>query len=365
MPQRCSHWTRTFRISTTARRLLLDEAEHDPRAFAERVPSRLRLAREAVTPLVSARADLTAFVPNATTGVALILHSLGLSDGDEIVTTDHGYPSIDFNVASQVRYRGAVHRRVEISLTPTDDEVVEAIMAAVTPRTRLVVLDHITSATARIFPVERVAAALREGNVPLLVDAAHVPGHLPVNVSTIGADFWVGNVHKWAYAPRGTALVSISPSWRDRMRPLVESYGHDQGFPGSVEYHGTDGYTGWIAAPVGPAVLDQLGTTRVQQHNAALAAYGQAVVARALDVELPDAGVSSPLAMRLVPLPDGVVHHGEDAHALWRRIRDELFCEVAVTSWNGRGLLRVAANVYNRPGEYERLAETLAKLLYG
>ena len=348
-----------------ARRLLLDEAERDPRMFAQQVPSRLRLAREAVAPLIGAPAHLTAFVPNATTGVALILHSLGLSGGDEIVTTDHGYPSIDFNIASHVKRHGVVHRRVRVPLTPTDEEVVEAVMAGLTVRTRLVILDHITSATARLFPVEEVARRLRTAGVPLLVDAAHVPGHVSVNVRELGVDFWVGNVHKWAYAPRGTGLVTVAPQWRDRIRPLVDSYGHAEGFPGSVEFHGTDGYTGWIAAPVGPVVLDQLGGRRVQLHNAALAAYGQSVIADSLEVELPDAGVSSPLAMRLIPLPDGLVTGDERAQALWREIRDELSCEVAVSFWNGQGLLRVAANVYNRPAEYDRLAEGLPKLLYG
>lgn len=348
-----------------ARRLLLDEAERDPRAFAQQVPSRLRLAREAVVPLVGAPADRTAFVPNATTGVALVLHSLDLSDGDEILTTDHGYPSIDFNIASQVRNHGVVHRRAQLSLTPTEDEVVEAVMAGLTARTRLVVLDHVTSATARLFPIEKVAARLRDAEVPLLVDAAHVPGHVPVDVSEIDVDFWVGNIHKWAYAPRGTGLVSVSPRWRDRIRPLVESYGHVEGFPEAVEFHGTDGYTGWIAAPVGPAVLDQLGADRVQRHNAGLAAYGQAVIADSLRIELPDAGVSSRLAMRLIPLPEDTVSNEDQANALWQRIRDELACEVAVTAWNGRGLLRIAANVYNRAGEYERLAERLPKLLRG
>jgi len=348
-----------------ARRLLMDEAERDPRAFAAQVVSRLRLAREAVCPLVGAPAELTAFTANTTTGVALALRSMNLSEGDEIITTDHGYPSIDFNIAAQVRHLGVVHKVVPVPLTPTDSQVVEAILSGVTPRTRLVVLDQITSATARVFPVTEVARALRERDIALLVDGAHVPGHLPVDVSAIGADFWIGNLHKWAYSPRGTALISVAPRWRDRMWPLVESYGHEAGFPAAVEFHGTDGYTGWIAAPVGPAVLEQLGIERVQLHNAQLAAYGQALVAKAINVTSVDGDWESPLGMRLIPLPDGLVTTQAEAEALWQRIRGHLDTEVAVTCWNGRGFLRVAANVYNRPVEYERLADGLPGLLAG
>lgn len=346
-----------------ARRLLMDEAERDPRAFAAQVVTRLRLAREAVCPLVGAPAELTAFTTNATSGVALALRSMDLSEGDEVLTTDHGYPSIDFNIAAQVRRLGVVHKTVPVPLTPTDDQVVEAVLSGLTPRTRLVILDQITSATARVFPVAEVARQLRERGIALLVDGAHVPGHLPVDVAAIGADFWIGNLHKWAYSPRGTALVSVSEEWRDRMWPLVESYGHEAGFPTAVEFHGTDGYTGWIAAPVGPAVLEQLGVERVQLHNAQLAAYGQAVIAKALNVETVDDEGQDRLGMRLIPLPDGLVTTQADAEALWQRIRRNLAVEVSVTCWNGRGFLRVAANVYNLPAEYERLADGLSGLL--
>ncbi|GAA4900594.1 isopenicillin-N epimerase [Stackebrandtia albiflava] len=346
-----------------AQRLLMDEAERDPRAFAAQVPTRLRLAREAVCPTIGADADLTAFVTNTTTGVALALHSLDLSSGDEIVTTDHGYPSIDFNVAAYTRSRGVVHRVAPVPLDASDDEVVDAVLAAVTARTRLVILDHITSATARLFPVARVSATLRDRGVPLLVDAAHVPGHIPADVAAVGADFWIGNVHKWAFAPRGTALFSVAPHRRERIRPLVESYGQASGFPESVEFHGTDGYTGWIASPAGPAILSQLGLERVWRHNSELAAYGQAVIAKALNTDPADLGRPSPLAMRLIPLPEGVATTQEAALALWQRIRDRLRTETAVNCWNGRGVLRIAAHVHNGAEQYERLADGLPGLL--
>lgn len=345
-----------------ARRLLMDEAESDPRVFAHQVTARLAQARKDICPLIGAEPSLTSFVPNTTTGVALALNSLDLQAGDEILTTDHGYPSIDFNIAAQVAAKGVVHNVVPVALTPGDQDVIDAILARLTPRTKLVIVDHITSATARLFPVAALAVQLKAKGVALLVDGAHVPGHLPVDVTAIGADFWIGNIHKWAFAPRGTAVIAVAPRWKDLMRPLTESYGRANGFPESVEFHGTDGYTGWIAAPAGVAFLADLGAERVQAHNAQLARYGQTVIAKALNVELPDPQ-DSPLGMRLIPLPEGVAVTADAAEALWTAIRRELSTEVAVTCWNGRGLLRIAAQVYNTAGQYERLADGLPGLL--
>src|SRR5699024_10022573 len=121
---------------------------------------------------------------------------------------------------------------------PTDDEVVAAVRGACSARTRLIVVDWITSVTARVFPVARVAAVARELGAALFVDAAHAPGQLTTPVAELGADFWVGNLHKWAFAARGTALLVVAPSWRDRMRPIAVSWEQPSGFPANVEFGG-------------------------------------------------------------------------------------------------------------------------------
>ena len=167
-------------------------------------------------------------------------------------------------------------------------------------------------------------------------------------------------MHKWAFAPRSTALLSVAPRWRAGIRPVVVSWAQPEGYPRNAEEAGTLDYTAWLAAPTGLFTLRTLGTERVQAHNAALVRYGQRVVGEAVGMtDLPDPG--GPLPMRLVPLPV----HGDAATAvrLRERISDELRAEVAVNSWNGRLLLRLCAQVYNRPDEYDRLAEGLPKLL--
>jgi isopenicillin-N epimerase len=226
-----------------------------------------------------------------------------------------------------------------------------------------VIVDQITSPTARLFPVARIAAALRSADVPVLVDGAHVPGHLPVEVAAIGADFWVGNLHKWAYAPRGTAIFAVSAAWRERIRPLVVSWEQESGFPARLEWQGTLDYTPWLAAPAGLFTLRTLGVEAVRAHNAELADLGQRVVAAALGADLPPTAPG--LAMRIVPLRPGLAVDTKAAIELRQRIADELGFEVAVQTYRGRGLLRLSAQVYNRTDEYHRLADRLPGLLAG
>ncbi len=341
-----------------AQQRLRDEMEANPQRFFTRgLADRVAHARRHLAAFIGADPDGAALVPNTTTGIAVVLRTLGVGTGDEVVTTDHGHGAVDHALDAS----GARRRVVPVPLSAGPDEVVAAVRAAVRPsQTRLVIVDLVTSSTARIVPVAWIADALRGTGVPLLVDGAHGPGSLPLDVAALGADFFVGNLHKWAFAPRATALLTVAPQWRGRIRPLVVSWAYADGFPQNVEEAGTLDYTAWLAAPSGVFALRTLGVERVRAHNAALAHYGQRVVGEALGcTDLPDPG--GPLPMRLVPLP--VEGDMATAIRLRERISDELRAEVAVYAWHGRLLLRLSAQVYNRPEEYERLAGGLPKLL--
>ncbi|MEV6490607.1 aminotransferase class V-fold PLP-dependent enzyme [Actinoplanes sp. NPDC051633] len=346
---------------------LRDEMESNPvRFFSQGLHDRVAHTRRHLATFLGADPEGSALVGNATSGVALVLQSLRLGSGDEVLLTDHSYGAVGFSVRRQCRRSGATARTVAIPLGASEAEIVERIRTALRPgRTKLLVVDQLTSATATIFPVRAIAAAARAHEIPVLVDAAHVPGMLPVDVNAIGADFWVGNLHKWAFAPRGTALLSVAPAWRRRIDPLVVSWEHDRGFPWHVESQGTLDYTAWLSAPSGLFVLRTLGVDAVRQHNAALAAYGQRVVADALGVapeERPEPGDPA-AAMRLVPLPTGIATTEPEASVLRDRIADKISVVTAINAWGGRGWLRLSAQVYNRPEEYDRLAELLPGLL--
>ncbi|WP_229069401.1 aminotransferase class V-fold PLP-dependent enzyme [Actinoplanes sp. DH11] len=350
-----------------AQQRLRDEMEANPlRFFGTGLVDRVVHTRRHLATFLGADPDGSALVPNTTAAVSLILQSVGLTTSDEVLLTDHAYGAVALAVRRQCRRTGASARTVAVPLGATEAEAVARIRAALRPgRTRLLVVDQIASATATLFPVRAIAAAARELDIPVLVDAAHVPGMLPVDVSAIGADFWVGNLHKWAWAPRGTALLNVAPPWRRRIDPLVVSWEQEQGYPLSVEFQGTLDYTSWLAAPAGIFALRTLGPDAVREHNAALAAYGQRVVGAALGLapeELPRPG-SPDIAMRVVPLPAGLATTAPEAFALRQQISDKLGAETAVNAWGGRGLLRLSAQVYNRPEEYDHLAEHLPPLL--
>ncbi|MGI5522868.1 aminotransferase class V-fold PLP-dependent enzyme [Micromonospora sp. CA-259024] len=350
-----------------AQQRLRDEMEANPlRFFTQGLVDRIAHTRRHVAGFLGADPDGSALVGNTTTGVAVVLQSVGLQPGDEVLSTDHGYGAVSLAIQRECRRTGAVSRVVPIPLNATDEQIVQTIRAGLRPgRTRLLVVDQLTSATAKLFPAAAIVGVAREHGVPVLVDAAHAPGMLSTPVASIGADFWAGNLHKWAYAPRGTALLAVAPQWRDRIEPLVVSWEQDSGFPARIEWQATLDYTSWLAAPAGLFTLRSLGVDRVRAHNAALAAYGQRVVGDALGVppaQLPDPGGPG-VSLRLVPLADGTATTVDAARALQTRIGERLATEVAVMSWSGRGWLRLTGQVYNTAAEYERLAVRLPALL--
>lgn len=350
-----------------AQQRLRDEMEANPlRFFTQGLVDRIAHTRRHLAGFLGADPDGSALVGNTTTGVAVVLQSVGLQAGDEVLSTDHGYGAVSLAIQRECRRTGAVSRVLPIPLAATDEQIVQSIRAGLRPgRTRLLVVDQLTSATAKLFPTAAIVGVAHEHGVPVLVDAAHAPGMLATPVASIGADFWVGNLHKWAYAPRGTALLAVAPQWRDRIEPLVVSWEQESGFPARVEWQATLDYTPWLAAPAGMFTMRALGVDRVRAHNAALAAYGQRVVGDALGVgpaDLPYPGGPG-VALRLIPLPPGTGTTIDAARALQTRIGERLAAEVAVMSWNGRGWLRLTGQVYNVADEYERLAARLPALL--
>jgi isopenicillin-N epimerase len=346
---------------------LRDEAEANPlKFFVNGLHDRVGHTRRHLATFLGADPDGSALLPNATAGVSLVLHSVPLGAGEEVLLTDHAYGAVTMAVRRRCRRAGATARTVALPLGASDAEIVSRVRGALRPgRTRLLVVDQLTSATATAFPVWEIVAAAHQHDIPVLVDAAHAPGMLPVDVAAIGADFWVGNLHKWAFAPRGTALLSVATGWRRRIEPLVVSWEQESGFPAAVESQGTLDYTAWLSAPAGLFVLRTLGVDAVREHNAALAAYGQRVVGAALGLtpaDLPEPGAPA-ASMRILPLPAGMATTVGEAHALRQHIADKLAVETSINAWGGRGWLRLSAQVYNRAEEYDRLAEHLPPLL--
>ncbi|NUT35160.1 MAG: aminotransferase class V-fold PLP-dependent enzyme [Hamadaea sp.] len=345
-------------------RAFLDEADQNPMAFARRLPARVAEVRARLAAHVGADPAGSALVVNATAATALVLHLFQdlVRPGDEILTTDHAYNAVMTALERFSGRTGVVVRVARVPLEASDAEVVALLSAQVRPGvTRLAIVDHVAAATAKLFPVAAIIRALRAAQVPVLVDAAHTPGMLDVDVSALGADFWVGNFHKWGLAPRGTALLHVAPAWRDRMVPQVVSHADHDGYPRAIEHQGTRDLTAWLAAPAGLDLLAELGVERVRRYAVEVAERAQTALADALGVATPDPGPG--VAMRVVPLPAGTVTDEATAGALRTRIGEELGVEVNVNPWDAGGLLRVSGHVYVTSADGDRLAQGLPRLL--
>ena len=364
-----------------AHQRLRDEVDANPMAFFSRgLLDRLAHTRKHLAAFVGADADGVALIPNATAAAMAVLGSVEFGRGQEVLLTDHGYGAVRIAAEQMAGRVGATVREVAVSLTATEDEILDRLTDAVMPgRTRLAIIDLVSSPTAKLFPADRLVAELHDRDLLVMVDAAHGPGMLPVDVTLTAADFWLGNLHKWAYAPRPTALLAVAAEHRAGMRPLVVSWEQPHGFPRAQEFAGTLDYTPWLAAPAGVHLQRSLGAERIRAHNADLVEEGQRVVAAAVAALWPRSATAAPahallglaqegrlgdppVSMRVVPLPPGVADDRAAAIELRTQLATEHGVEVALDVWRGQGLLRLSAQIYNQIEDYDRLCRALAVL---
>ena len=350
---------------------LRSQMETNPVSFMlETYQSLLEIERARLAEFVGADADGLVFVPNATYGVNSVLRSWEskLGRGNEIIVTDHGYNACRQAVEVTAARTGATVVVAEVPFPIDSSETVtQAILGSVTDRTALVMIDHVTSPTAVVFPVAEIVAAL-EPDVPVLVDGAHAPGMLPVDLAELGASFYTANCHKWLCAPKGAALLHVAERHRDDVEAVSISHGHNDQWHGSSGFHGRFDWTGTddpTARLTVSTALDTMaahhadGWEGVRQSNHALVLAGRDVVAEALGTTapVPDSMLGSIAALRLPTLPDGL-----DRVA---RLRHEWQIEVPCPVWPEppQRLIRVSAQQYNEIGDYHRLAEALTALL--
>jgi isopenicillin-N epimerase len=331
--------------------------ERRPTHFMDReLPPALRAAASRLAAFVDARAEDLVFVENATAGCNAVLRSLSFAPSDEILVTDHGYPAVR-KAAEYVAGRvGACVVEAAVPFPLADAaQVVAAVSSRLGPRTRLAIFDHITSPTAIIFPASELTALCRAAGVPVLIDGAHAPGMLSLDVPSIGADWYTGNCHKWLMAPKGSAFLWTAPERQADTHPLVISHGFGQGFTAEFDWIGTRDPTAWLSVPVAIDFHEGLGGARLRERNAVLAREQAMMLARTWATErgAPDALTASMAAVRLPPHEPATA---ERALELRRKLFDDHRIEVPVTAFAGALWTRISAHAYNRPADYARLA---------
>jgi isopenicillin-N epimerase len=302
-------------------------------------PGLLAEARATLAAFVGVRAEDLAFVPNATSGLNAVIRSLRLEPGDEVVTTAHEY--------------GAITRTWEFMGATLVVCEPDEVTAAIGSRTRAVSVSHITSPTARVLPIAEICAAARAAGALAIVDGAHAPGHVPLDLVAIGADIYAGNCHKWLCAPKGSGFLWAAPEHQEWIEPLVVSWGwrEDAPFPERHGWAGTRDPSAYLTVP------------KAIEVHATFDAERQREVADEAERRL--GGLGLPLLhrepapfMRAVEIP-GAVDPGE----LWSRLYAEHRVEVPVYEWQGKNLLRVSIGPYNDGDDVDRLIGALAEVL--
>jgi isopenicillin-N epimerase len=340
-----------------------ERAERNPHRFNRvEVSGLVAAARERAALFLGVDPSRAALVRNLSEGMSAVLGSLDLGAGDELVISTHGYGAVQQALVHHAARAGA---RVVLAAFPVggaDEEIVSAYAGACSPRTRLVVIDRITSPTATVIPVAAVVAAVAgvAAGARVVVDAAHAPGQLPDDVASFGTDHWIGNLHKWAYTPRGSAVLWSRPGVS--VTPTVLSWQLHDGYAESFDIPGTWDYASWLAVPDGLAYWAELGGWDAVTRRSSLVAEGQKRVAGALGVSLAGMPVTPAPCMRLVPLPDGVLTAPEQVDPFYGALSGQRV-EVAPICFDGAGYLRIAAAPYNTVDDYDRLADAVLVLL--
>jgi isopenicillin-N epimerase len=336
-----------------------DRLERQPSHFMRKVlPGALRQAAARLAAFVGGDGANLAFVENATVGCNAVLRSRRLAPGDEIVMLSHVYCAVGNTVRYVCDISGAKPVEVELPFPRVSaDDVVARLAAALTPRTRLAVLDHITSKSALVLPIARMIEACHARGVPVLVDGAHAPGQVDVDVTALDADWYVGNCHKWLMAPKGCGFLYARPDRQDGLHPVTISHGYGRGFLAEFDWTGTWDPSAYLAVVAALDFHEFLGGPALRARNAALAAEGAAMVAGRLGTET-GAGneLAGAMALVRVPMPGAPT---EDRALEFRERMLDAGSDVPIHANAGAIWMRLSAQAYNELDDFRELADLI------
>lgn len=340
--------------------------EARPVEFLDRkIAGNMQASREALASFLGAKRDDIVYFPNPTTAINMVARNLDLKPGDEILSSDHEYGAMDRTWQFIAEKAGARYLKVKIELPVSDhDAFVEQFWSGVTESTRVIFLCHITGQTALIFPVAEICRRARQSGILTIIDGAHAPGQIPVDLSAIQPDIYTGACHKWMSAPKGSAFLYASPEVQPWLDPLVVSWGFNAEHPSSsqyVDYHewqGTRDMSAFLSVPAAIAFQESYDWASVQArcHQQVVEARNAVHALTGMEKICPD-GPEWLGQMAAIPLPE------LDISSLKARMYDEFYIEIPVYRWNGKPFLRISIQVYNKPEDVAALIEALRVLL--
>jgi len=329
--------------------------------LGRRLTGLLRDAAASVARFVGTEPSRLGFTVNATEGINAVLRSIQWNAGDEVVLLDQAYGAVRKSLLRLEHEFGIVVREALVPLpvrSPSD--FIRAVDAATSSRTRLVLIDHVTSPTALLVPVEEIVRRAKARGAATLVDGAHAPGSIALSIDAIGADAYAANLHKWCCAPKGAAILVVSEAWRARVHPLATSHDYGRDFTAEFDWQGTRDPTAWLAAPAALRFFARLGWGGVRARNHALAAWAQSTLCEMWREEPISPLDGSMLAsMAAIRVPEGVarLHASQAEMQAW--LYDAHRIEIPVIDWGGRRHVRVSAHLHTSPADIVRLGEVI------
>ena len=333
------------------------EANPD-RFMREILPAALRGAASRLAAFLKARERDLVFVENATSGMNAVLRSLHLRPGDEILVTSHVYNAVRQTIHEVCKRTGASLIEARIALPVSDvDSLIVPIEKKLGKRTALLVLDHIASPTGLVFPVKRLAALARTRGVRTLVDGAHAPGQIALDIPSLGVDWYTGNCHKWLFAPKGCAFLWTRRGAQDGLHPTVISHGYGRGYRAEFDWVGTRDFSSWLAVPEALDFFRRLGPVRARSYNHKLATQKAIEISKAWNTAV-DGPPQLHGSMMAIRLPKGLQQR--NPAQLMTELLARLRTVVAVNRVDGVLWARISAQGYNTPADYDRLARLAA-----
>lgn len=346
-----------------------DRIEQRPVELIDRrMPELLESSLDTAMDFVNGIPEFSGFVVNATSAINAVVRSLTYAPGDTIATTSHVYNAVRKTLQWVARRDGARYEEIPLPLpVSSSDDLLERLLDAIPEDTRLLVIDQVSSPTGLVFPIESLLEQLRPRGVQVLIDGAHAPGMLDVDVRRyleLGAIAWTGNLHKWCFAPKGCALLGVHPELAPKIQPTIISHHAEDAFSRRFQWQGTSDFTSWLSVPDALAFGEStFGWEALTDANHRLVTWAHQLLCHSWDVD-PVSPLDGSMigSIATVRLPAPIREHFADASALQAALYERHRIEVPVMDWGEQWFIRVSAQAYNTPEDYRALAEAVSTL---